>query len=102
MVCKRIASGAFSCYRLPMTDNDERYRITQELAAKLLGGEQAAAREKIREALLSIADKDTDIESGFSSDGMDFWLTIGGKEFYVNARHSHHEARQRDNDERGR
>lgn len=85
-----------------MTDSDERYRITEELAARLLGGEQAAAREKIREALLSIADKGTKIESGFSQEGMDFWLTIGGREFYVNARHSHHEARLRDNDGRGR
>ena len=68
----------------------DRNKLLDELAVKagFLTWDQADARSQISMALDMIADEGTGIDSGVGEDGMDFWVQIGGKEFYINARHS--------------
>lgn len=71
----------------------ERNKLLDQMAveAGFLTWDQADARAQISMALDMIADEGTSVDSGVGADGMDFHVMIGGKEFYINARHSNYQ-----------
>lgn len=54
--------------------------------------------EKVRDALQTIADSGTDVDSGSGLGSVDFWFTMNGREYYIEVKPSN---AQRAKDQRG-
>lgn len=54
----------------------------------LINDSQATAQAKLLNALSSIKDESTNIDTGFGHDGMDFWIWIDGKEYLLTAHYT--------------